>query len=48
MVDDENAKPQQQENPQDSGTRPDERPPSDPDLSDYYKREPSLQNVEKR
>ena len=50
MAYDENVRPQPQPNPQESesGQQPIVRPPVDPDLSDHYKREPSLTNVEKR
>ena len=48
MSDDNTEKPQAEESPQDSETRPANRPPADPDLSDYYKKEASPQNVEKR
>lgn len=48
MADDDNVEPQPQENPQDSETQPVDRPPADPGLSDYYKREASLENIEKK
>ena len=48
MADDDNAKPQPEQNPQDSETKPAGRPPPDPDLSDYHKRDQFPPNVEKK